>query len=507
MTVLVTQSHVTISCVPQQSTTDSPPLSTLLLLGIVFLPLGHSVMNSISSAEMALRRPPVACLPIEMLSAIFEAAPFIGIIAPEERLKFTLAVSQVSRLWRQTAMHTSFLWSSILLLAECGQGWRELMKLMIKLSRSHPLNITVDLFRDAEDTQFRDILGLQLDIIIPEISRWKRLYYIAGFYGDAFLFFEPISFLSAPILEALEVAVETEEEQYLDQALGVFMGGAPLLSRVAVDGMTILSCLPPISSLTSLRLFDPPGPIDFGLFTKILTASSALTELMLDGDALDEGQIYQFYENGEFVDLSTLRSLRLKVEIFPKHQFFSLLAPASTQLELHYVDCTQIGADFDVTKLPALIHIKFYQCPTSIFLLSNLIPAVEDEVNIWPLLKVISLDMGSLDDSDVNRLCKVLSYRTQCGKPIECVRFDTILVDGIADDFVELSSSLLICATRSLLLFSDFLDIVTVSLMPIGASPASAVGQKLSYRDKLTMAESKAHHGVKLITSIGWPQE
>jgi hypothetical protein len=421
-------------------------------------------MNSISSAEMALRRPPVACLPIEMLSAIFEAGPFTS----EERLKFTLAVSQVSRLWRQTAMHTSFLWSSILLLAECGQGWRELMKLMIKLSRSHPLNITVDLFRDPEDTQFRDILGWQLDIIIPEISRWKHLYYTAVFYDDAFLFFEPVSFLSAPILEVLEVEVETEEEQYLDQALGVFMGGAPLLSRVRVDGMTILSCLPPISSLTSLRLFDPPGPIDFGLFTKILTASSALTELMLDGDALDEEQIYQFYENGEFVDLSTLRSLRLVVEIFPKHQFFSLLAvlrcpglemmqitaikpddssPDSRprhnyepltftslrSLELYGVDCTQIGADFDVTKLPAMTHITFYQCPTSMFLLGTLIPAVEDEVNIWPLLKVIGLDAVSLDDSDVSRLCKVLSYRTQCGKPIECVEFDTILVDGIAD--------------------------------------------------------------------------
>lgn len=435
-----------------------PPL---LLLGIVFLPLGRSVTNSISCAEMALHRPPVACLPIEMLSAIFEAGPF----TPEERLEFTLAVSQVSCLWRQTAMHTSFLWSSILLLAECGQGWRKLMELMIKLSRSHPLDITVDVFRNPYDTQFHDILGWQLDIIIPEISRWKRLSYMADFYDDAFLIFEPVSLLSAPILEVLEVDVETEEEHYPDQALDVFMGGAPLLSRVAVNGMTILSCLPPISSLTSLQLFNPPGPIDFGLFTKIVTASSALTELMLDRDALDEQQIYQIHDNGEFVDLSTLRSLWLIVEIFPKRQFFSLLAilrcpglemmtisairpddssPDSRphepltftslrSLELRGVDCTQIGADVDVTKLPALTHITFYQCPTSILLLSTLIPAVEDEVNIWPLLKVISLDLGSLDDSDVNGLCKVLSYRTQCGKPIECVKFDTIFVDWIAD--------------------------------------------------------------------------
>jgi hypothetical protein len=117
----------------------------------------------------------------------------------------------------------------------------------------------------------------------------------------------------------------------------------------------------------------------------------------------------------------------------PRHNYEPPTFTSLQSLELYGVDCTQIGADFDVTKLPALTHITFHQCPTSMFLLGTLIPAVEDEGNIWPLLKVISLDVGSLDDSDVNRLCKVLSYRTQCGKPIECVKFDTILVDGIAD--------------------------------------------------------------------------
>jgi hypothetical protein len=49
-------------------------------------------------------------------------------------MEFTLSASQVSGLWRETALRTPFLWSSILLLAECGRRWHELMELMIKLS-------------------------------------------------------------------------------------------------------------------------------------------------------------------------------------------------------------------------------------------------------------------------------------------------------------------------------------------------------------------------------------
>jgi hypothetical protein len=65
-------------------------------------------------------------------------------------------------------------------------------------------------------------------------------------------------------------------------------------------------------------------------------------------------------------------------------------------------------------------------------LLSTLIPAT-DEVDVWPLLKVIRFDAGSLDDSEVDEFCKILSYRTQCGKPIECIKFDRPSVNLISN--------------------------------------------------------------------------
>src|ERR1700690_1090385 len=98
-------------------------------------------MNIISSKEMSLNGSHVARLPIEILSAIFEAGPIFA----EQRMLFASNVSQVSYVWRQTAMNTPFLWSSLLLLSLGGSGWRELMKLMVRLSRSHPLDITVEL--------------------------------------------------------------------------------------------------------------------------------------------------------------------------------------------------------------------------------------------------------------------------------------------------------------------------------------------------------------------------
>ena len=414
---------------------------------------------------MSLHGSHVARLPIEMLSAIFQAGP----IYAEHRMMFALNVSQVSYLWRQTAMSTPFLWSSLLVLSECGEGWRELMKLMVKLSRSLPLDITVELYLHQAGPGFYDILGRQLNIIIPEISRWKRISYSGRSCEDVFTFFEPLSLLSAPLLEVLDVQAGLDEEHYIDETLCVFAGGAPMLSQVDVDGIKISSCLPPIVPLTSLQLFDPPGPIDFALLQAILAASMALTHLGLDADVVKEEQLYEFAAGGQFFNLHSLRSLCLSAYIFPNNQFFTLFSilrcpgletmtiasstevdgsldtrprhscelPSFTSLqslELRGVDCTHLCADFDVTKLPALTHITFYRSPTAMALLGALVPSSEGSADVWPLLQMISLDVGSLHNDDVDGLCTVLSYRNGCGKPIKCIKFDTVGVNLVAHD-------------------------------------------------------------------------
>lgn len=401
---------------------------------------------------MALLYPYITYLPIEMLSAIFEAAP----ILPDERLEFAMSVSQVSRMWRQTAMNTTFLWSSILVLGEWVEGWLKLIESIIKLSRSDPLDITVRLYRDERDSHFEVILHQQLDIIIPEIYRWKRLFYAAFFCDDAYLFFQPLSLLSAPVLEVLEITVNTEE--YDDENLSIFSGGTSMLSQITMDGMGITSCFPPISSLTSLRLRNSPYPLTLTLFKDILTASDALTHLEFHVDSLDEDHLDEFGVQGQFIDLSSLRSLRI---VYPDQlhnllrilrcpglevmQIDELRSPDSQpqysyelsrfnclrSLVLRGVDCTVLLAEFNVRELPALTHITFYRCTTSMIILNALVSATEDEETVWPLLKVISLDAVSLPHKDVDSFCEVLSYRSECGKPVECVKFDTTFVEWI----------------------------------------------------------------------------
>jgi hypothetical protein len=73
--------------------------------------------------------------------------------------------------------------------------------------------------------------------------------------------------LSAPLLEVLNVEAELDEEEYIDEVLSVFTGGAPRLSRVMIDGVKLSSCLPPISSLNLISLYNSLGSVDFVKFS------------------------------------------------------------------------------------------------------------------------------------------------------------------------------------------------------------------------------------------------
>ena len=403
---------------------------------------------------MALRCSPVARLPIEIMHAIFNAGPD----HVESRMYFAMSVSQVSRLWRQIALRTPFIWSSVLLYAQSTEEWWELMKMRIKLSCSHPLDIMVELYHygPKPGPEFYSMLDYQLNVIIPEASRWKSLQYSGSLSRDAFSFFQTLSLLSAPLLEVLEIEAGMDDEMYINEALIVFSGGAPILSRVMIEGIKISSCLPPISSVYSFALYHPPGPIDFVLFKEILTTPDALTNIELHADVVDEVQLLELAADGQYLELSSLRSLFIAADMAPENQLLGLLSilrcpgletmsvavpkddlyirprhnykfptyASLRSLQLDGLDCIQLCADFDVKNLPALTCITFIRCSNAVALLRAMVPTAEVQMDIWPLLQSIGLDAASLHRDDVDELCTVLSYRNQCGRPINCVRFD-----------------------------------------------------------------------------------
>jgi len=343
--------------------------------------------------------------------------------------------------------------------------------MLITRSRSHTLDINVDLDRDVDYSDFMDHLQPQLDIILPEASRWRSVSYYGSFWGDVFVFFQHLSSLSAPRLEEFEVVVDSKgEEEYTENPLRVFEGGAPILSRVKVDGIQVTSCLPPVSSLTSLHLLNPPEVIDLNPYQEILTSSSTLTNIELDGEVVDKWLLHELVETHQCLQLSSVRSLSIAAEMSPQFQLYSLLYTLNCpdlqslmitavppcyniqesvrrqghqlrtytslrSLELRFVDCSKLGPDFNVTLLPALTHITFVSCLSTTALLGILLPDKEDEGkdnDLWPLLQVIRFE--SFNWRDFDGLCEVISYRLRCNRPIARVEFSRTSLQWIPID-------------------------------------------------------------------------
>src|ERR1700683_5156139 len=118
-------------------------------------------------------------------------------------MDFTLSVSQVSCVWRGTAMRTPFLWSGIYLQVWwTGRGYENFLKTLIQRSKLYPLNIAIRLCKsdslqynasikrmmaflhptpvseshppgistNAPELETNHCLQAHLDVIIPEVS-------------------------------------------------------------------------------------------------------------------------------------------------------------------------------------------------------------------------------------------------------------------------------------------------------------------------------------------------
>jgi len=229
--------------------------------------------------------PLVSSLLPEMLSTIFENGPAV----PLERVAFALSVSQVSRYWRETAVHTPFLWAGIPLFPRSnGGGYQEFLKVLIHRSQSYPLDITIRLheldiphsaadkmkaqlrqqqqeYEEIESSEFTIYMGSkpqeasrsspdELDTIISEISRWRTFAYESDNPYDVVEMTQRLANLSAPILKSFKFVGSPDGDETVPQ--NVFEGGAPILSSVRIGGIEPTSSLlahspPPRRSVVS----------------------------------------------------------------------------------------------------------------------------------------------------------------------------------------------------------------------------------------------------------------
>jgi hypothetical protein len=353
-----------------------------------------------------------------------------------------------------------------------------MMETFIDRSCSHPLSIVIDVGDDIMDDLYP-----QLNLVVPLISRWRSLFIHGSFYEDISDVCGLFGELCAPLLETFEVVNNSEEgrENYVDDHLQVFTAGAPRLSYVRIQGVSL--GLPPLTSLVSLRLHFPPKPLARNQFVRLLTASHQLRNLHISGDVLD----IHFLSSSPAIEIPSLRSLvvvptvdtdlsslliflecpaleHLTVGSITTHDILPVLEnsfrtingpsryPFLQSLTLRHVKFGNWWeANWAVIMLPSITHIVIDSCINPEILLDRLLPRKSlkwagesdaDELDAgeldedsdgcgsvyWPLLQTITL--STMTPIKLKVLYRVISDRISRGIPLTCIRLGLMRISA-----------------------------------------------------------------------------
>jgi F-box-like len=432
---------------------------------------GVNIINSgreLPEAELLLRssaqeqsqhsiqlRGSIASLPPEVLIAVFRACPY----NPWEHGEHAMRVSQVSHHWRDIAINTPSLWSSIRIhIPSAGPGQLKLMELFIERSRTSPLDIVIDLTRPWNHHEYIGSPFRPLDMILLFVPLWRSLFISGNISEDVVNVCTCLGHLHAPLLESFEVVIEADVDDghRFDAHLPIFEGGAPKLRHVKVQGIPLTSCQPPLSSIFSLHLCISPEPMEIVQYCDALTSSQCLSDLHLVGDVVEDISVDHTLPGSLLISAMSLRSLKisaveasalynllmslespalecLTIVCFPRMPHIPALAevlrrtdkyPLLKSLSLQSAYFNQPGTNDIVSNLPSVTFLSIRSCNSPATLLHLLLrdpPHSAEAVN-WPLLQIIAI--SPVGSEELDALDTLIQNRILCDFPITCVQFD-----------------------------------------------------------------------------------
>jgi hypothetical protein len=389
-------------------------------------------------------------LPNELLAAIFEAGSTDRPVLPQI-VEFPIKISHVSRHWREIALHTPSLWSTIHM--DENTSYPKLLDAYLDRSGACPLDIVMDYqYRSPPSRILRETFYLHK--ILPHIDRWHSLWVGAASNEIACNILPHLRNLRAPLLKRLVVFGEQDDLGY-DLYLNVFMGGAPHLSFISLTTLNMQSCWPPLAALTNLELKWTPRPTSHGDFRRIVVTALSLRKLSLWAGAVDfditspiciasleSFEITPFsgvddeHERDVSIPLRALEMPALKnfalplmeVDHFskvanllrvqiPQHNFPGLQHLDLSSSTIHQADAAAFMVAFPtVVQVSLLGHGPYFHCYSVLEVLSG---DRSLDSPLWPQLSNITLD--GIDEHGANLLHTVLQNRIHIGRPITSV--------------------------------------------------------------------------------------
>lgn len=235
--------------------------------------------------ELTNRSAPVASIPNEILSAVFEADN-------QSTSSFGITVSHVTRHWRNVAMNTPSLWTCI----DISNQIHNLDMVEMNLTRSGNLPLDIYIYLTTRSPSISSIMRA----ITPHIGRWRWLDILCdlscrslspvlnSLHSSCAPLLESVNIISLlsegpPVIEGDSIYDEDHDEEDVNASVHeILTGGAASLKTIRLNGVCLSDCLPPLSMVTKLHIYHTTEmPLPYTKFCTIFGGLPALTHLFL----------------------------------------------------------------------------------------------------------------------------------------------------------------------------------------------------------------------------------
>ncbi|KAL6300929.1 hypothetical protein BKA93DRAFT_799677, partial [Sparassis latifolia] len=240
---------------------------------------------------------PMQYLPDTLLLAIFKAGCRQPRPEPDVWLPFPMLVASVSRRWRNLTLTTPTLWTNLHISMERSGSWASLA---LTRSATHLLNITIDgrvestsrleenaTHGHAEAPCRTPTIVSRLNLLVPHSNRWRKFTVITHHSIDIKVVGEIIKNVQSPFLEHLRLSLTGSgpagnQEVPLPAILG---GGAPMLSSVRLDSVSLPWRSMPLSGLSAIDIcwMWDQTKLMYTQFRDLLADLPSLERLILQG--------------------------------------------------------------------------------------------------------------------------------------------------------------------------------------------------------------------------------
>ncbi|OJA09446.1 hypothetical protein AZE42_02632 [Rhizopogon vesiculosus] len=442
----------------------------------------HNALRTLQSraAHITNKTAPVSRLPSDVLAIIFEESR--RLLAPwssptNRPLSPEIQLSHVSSRWREVALSTPALWTTIrfpILHKEAA--------VVAYLQRCNQAPLSVHIGPKVADPDSLRFIAAQF---VPRLNQIRELTLDTDEFAELCSLFYLFSEPPALILKRLKICCsDARGATGVPPRRDIFIAGAPLLSDIRLSAFPVGL---PQTSATTLHFEPPPGPgnpLSRSAFLDILTPLSAtlstlhlrgyisgfhqepgsapvelpaLKELVVHANSLNHG--FNVFRNISTPAIESLSLVNVRRQgLSSIHKFIARTSPEHFQHlhTLRYINC-DIDDDLDIYLPHATfalnelaVSVTHHTHLLRLLLNSDKQATLHGVPPLWPNLHTLSLHVPkSLDrereDSDseeeddppptMGLLLEVVQQRKAVGRPLDLIRIEGPHARSFHDEF------------------------------------------------------------------------